>query len=149
MTTVFISLAQALQTLLAGAPAVADYVVRDRFRPIPNEHNTQVVIRLDKTQGERAGTQGGPTDWGTLFVIDCYARCAANLLPSEVVDPIVEAAFARLSGAGAALNLDVEDMLPDPRIEWDLGEGETPLVCASFSVRIVHRTKASQLATWS
>lgn len=147
--SVFIALAQAVQALLEADPPVADQVLRDRTRVLPKDFASQVCIKLDKTQGQRGGTFGSPTDWGTLFELECSARCAADVLPTEAVDPIVMAVFERLAGSGPDLDLDVEDVLPDPRIEWDLGEGETRVVTATFSVRIVHRTQATQLVAWS
>lgn len=150
MSTPFINLAVAVQNLLLASPALAGgNVFRDRMPPVQRNLSSAVVIKLDKTQGERASTNGGPTDWGTLFAIECYARCASNALPSEAVDALLQSCFERLAGQGGALGLSVEDILPDPRIEWDLGEGDTPLVCVTFTVQIVHRTQATLLVPWN
>lgn len=149
MPSPFTAQAQAIQALLLVAPPVADMVVRDRLRPLAKHQQSAVVIKIDKTQGQRAGTAGGPTDWGTLYVLECYSRSAANVLPSDAVDPILTAVFERLSGAGEALGPDVEDALPDPRIEWDLAQAAEELASAAIVVRIVHRTRAAQLQPWT
>lgn len=148
MPSAFISLAQQLEAMLALDPPVADLVVRDRLKPLMPHQASAVVIVLDKTQGERTGPAEGPTDWGTLFKIECHARSKANVLPSEAVDPILQAVFARLSGGAESVGLATEDLLPDPRIEWDLAEAAEGLSCAAIQVRIVHRTQSAQLVPW-
>lgn len=147
----FIALADAIEARLRVTPAVAAVIQRDRYRPIATDQASAVVIKIDKTKGQRTGPAEGPTDWGTLFTIECYARCAPNVLPSVAVDPLVLAVFARLSGNADALDPDlgVEDLLPDPLIQWDLDETAEGLGSAGISIRIVHRTQSAQLVAWT
>jgi hypothetical protein len=152
MSSVFVGLSAAIKAELAQVPALATVkIYRDRTAPVPQSVTTAINVRLDKTQGTQAGTFGGPTDWGTVFAIECYQRAGSDEIATEAVDPLLIATFAALSGMGPSLapSLDVEELLPDPRIEWDTGEGETPLVCATFAVRVVHRTKFNALEPWS
>jgi hypothetical protein len=148
-SSIFILLADAIEARLRVDPPVAAVIQRDRFRPFGADQASAVVIKIDKTQGSRTGPADGPTDWGTLYSIECYARCAANVLPSVAVDPIVSAVYERLSVSAESLALDVEDLLPDPHIEWDLTETAEGLGSAAIGVRIVHRTQSAQLVPWS
>jgi hypothetical protein len=147
-TSAFISIAQALEALLKQDPPVAEMVMRDRLKPLTPQQVSAVVISIDKAQGQRQGPAEGPTDWGTLFKVECHARSKANVLPSEAVDAILSAVFERLSGGAESVGLATEDLLPDPRIEWDLTESAEGLSCAAIQVRIVHRTQSAQLVPW-
>lgn len=150
-TSVFILLADAIEALLRVSPPVAAVIQRDRYRALAQDQASAVVIKLDKTRGTRTGPAEGPTDWATLYAIECYARTAPNVLPSVAVDPIVRAVVERLSGDAASLGVDlaVEDLLPDPLIEWDLDETAEGLGSAAISIRIVHRTQSAQLVAWT
>lgn len=148
-SSIFILLADAIEARLRVDPPVAAVIQRDRFHALAADQASAVVIKIDKTQGSRTGPAEGPTDWGTLYVIECYARTPPNVLASVAVDPIVRAVFERLSVSAESLALDVEDLLPDPRIEWDLADAAEGLGSAGISVRIVHRTQSAQLVPWS
>lgn len=147
----FTALGLAMQTLLLAAPPIVggNRVWRGRLSPLKTGFESALVIKQVSTSASRADVANGPTDWSSVFAVECHARCAANQVPEDVVDPLLAAVFARLAGAGAGLALGVEDLLPDPQIDWDLGEGDTPLVCATLVVRIVHRTQAAQLVAWT
>lgn len=150
MSSPFVELAMAQQSLLLAMPALAGGVIwRDRLKPLKAGQLEAIVIKLLASRGTRAGVASGPIDWLTTYGIECYRRCAADEIPTEMVDPTLSAVFARLSGVGPGLAQGVEDVLPDPAIDWDLGDGETPLVCATLQVRIVHRTQAAQLVAWN
>lgn len=144
----FIALAKLLKTLLEAAPPIADKVYRDRKAAVAKNLTKWVVIRIDKTQGVRGGTDGSPVDWGTLFAIECVGRCPADQEPTDFIDPLLQAAYGRIVEQGGQIGIDVEDLMPDPRIEWDIEEGDTPEVSATFQVRIVHRTPAVTLQPW-
>lgn len=147
--SVFIGLAQAITALLSAAPPIAEAVYRNRKAPVARNLTKWIDVRIDKTQGVRSGTFGGPNDWGTLFTVGCSGRCPADQMPDVFIDELLQAAYGRLVDQAAALALDVEDLMPDPRIEWEIEEGDTPEVSATFQVRIVHRTPAATLQPWS
>lgn len=153
MTSPFVGLSAAIAEQLGLVVDLAGVsIYRDRTAAIPKSVKRAINIRLDKTQGTQSGTFGGPTDWSTGFVIECCERVvAADAIATEVIDPLLVATFEALSGIGPQLNpsLDVEELLPDPRIEWDSREGDTPLAVATFSVRVIHRTKFNVLEPWS
>ena len=149
--SVFVLLGDAIEARLRISPAVATVIQRDRFRAIAQDQASAVVIKLDKTLGTRTGPAEGPTDWTTLYAVECYARTTPSVLPSAAVDPIVRAVFERLSGDAASLGVDlgVEDLLPEPLIQWDLDETAEGLGSAGISIRIVHRTQSAQLVAWT
>jgi DNA-binding transcriptional regulator YdaS (Cro superfamily) len=146
MPSAFIGLSQAIATLLAAAPAIVNQVERDQEAPAPRERESQINVRLMSSRGTPAAVANGPKDWETVFQIECARRCAANEVPTDAVDPLLEAAYTRLVGQGSALAQGVEDVLPDPEITWEIEEGDTPLVSVTFTVRIIHRTEALSLA---
>lgn len=153
MNSVFIDLAAELQALLQS-PAIVGVaeVTRDRQFPVIKQATFIINVKLDKSRGAIGGVTGSPTDWATDFIIECYARANALERPTEVVDPLLIAVWQRLSVASAyagLIALGVQDVLPDPEIQWDLGEGDTPLIAALISTRIVHRTNPGSLTAWT
>jgi len=148
--TVFVRIGAAMAALLQADPPIAEgRVWRGRQSPIAQQTPSAVVIRIEKSAGQRADVADGPIDWATDYQIELYARVASGEPPEDTVDPLLREAFARLSGAGPALGLAVEDILLDPRIAWDYAEGSTPQVVATLSVRVIHRTKANGLDPWT
>lgn len=139
-------IAEAIVGLLQAPAIVDDRVFRDRLSPIARELPDAIVIRLVSSNGERGFTgASSPVDWVTELAIDVYARVAVDQVPTDVIDPLLQAVYARLS-APPPEGLGVEDLMPDPRIEWDLAEGQTQLACATVQVRVRHRTPAASLA---
>jgi hypothetical protein len=151
MATAFLSLKDAVKALLLQAPQiVGDRVTTNKDEPVVREHSTAINVVLVRTRGQRADVASGPVDWTTRLGIECYYRAASgDEDPTDGVDPVLKAAHERLAGQGAALAIGVEDVLPDPEIEWDVKQGDTPLASATFVVDIVHRTTGSTLVPWN
>lgn len=152
-TSVFIDIADEIEALL-DSPRVdgVSAFYRDRLSPVIKENQLAFNLKLDKSDGQSGGVSGAPTDWSTDFELECYARAPADQLPTRMVDRLIVAVWKRLSQASALPELNalaVQDVLPDPRITWDLGEGSTPQICATVSVRIIHRTKPGELVAWN
>jgi hypothetical protein len=156
--SVFVDLARALQAVLAAGPPLFNGPVwRDRQSPVLKESQQAINVKMGSSDGASGGVTGSPTDWITDFEIECYSRVAAAVLPTdptptEVIDALLAGVWERLSTASARpefIALAVQDVFPDPHIEWDLGEGDTPQIAAVFSVRIVHRTRPGQLVPWN
>jgi hypothetical protein len=149
----FTGLGAAIQALLLQAPQITgDRVFRSRVRALRQGQPDGIFIRQIRTRGQPAGVgpaQFVPVDWSTTLGIEIHKRCGVDEVPEDAVDPLLDAVFERLAGAGAQLGGSVEDLMPEPAIQWDVDEGETPLVCATLVVQIVHRTSAASLAALS
>lgn len=144
--TAFAALTDALRDLLLQAPAIAGgRVWRARLRPIPEEHATAVVLRLVQANSTQV-VLGRGLDWDTLIEVECYARSAVGIEPEDAVDELLAAVWARIKSNATALGaLGVMDLVPEPRIDWQTTESAQPLACATFGLRVRHRTQASNL----
>lgn len=149
MPTAFTALSQALEARLLEAPPITgDRVFRDRIAPLPREMDDAIVVRQLNTAGTRAGVGlTSPIDWSTEFEVEVFCKAPADAVASDAIDPLLQAVFERLAGWQPP-DLSIQEVVPDPRIEWDRAEGQSPLVCARIAVRIVHRTAASSLTAW-
>lgn len=152
--SVFIDIQDELKALLETPPvAGVGKVTLDHpwelIKPTPFAIN----VILDKTQGGLGGVTGSPTDWATEYVIECYARANAIEQAARVVDPLLIAVWERLytgSAYAGLIALGVQDVLPDPAIEWDRRTGgDGPLICVPIKTRIVHRTNPARLTAWN
>lgn len=144
--TAFAALTDGLRDILLQAPAVAGgRVWRGRLRPIPEEHQTAIVVRPVQATSSQV-VLGKGLDWDTLIEVECYARAVGTTEPEDAVDAVLAAAWERIKTAGSALTgLGVMDLVPEPRIDWQISEGAQPLVCATFGLRVRHRTQAPNL----
>ena len=149
MPTAFNALSQALAARLLEAPQiVADRVDRSRTAPIPREWPSAIVVRTVSTAGQRNNVgSSSPIDWQTEYAIEIYARATADQIAEDVLDPLLAAVFDRLAG-WVPPGLATFEVLPEPRIDWDVTDGQTPLVFASLRAQITHRTQAASLASW-
>lgn len=148
MPSPFLALRDAIADLLEQSPAVADQVKRNQVVPAVREHLSLANVRLIGTQGTRSAIRQGYVDWSTVLVVDLQVRCAADADPVEAIDALLVPAYTRLAAVGPALGLGVEDVLPDPDIQWDIEEADKPLVSVTLSVRITHRTEGLALVAW-
>jgi hypothetical protein len=149
MTTAFVAIAESIKDKLLEAPQItADRVERGRIAELKRGWANGIVVRLVRTRGELAGVgPGAPKDWTTLYGIDIFARAATPEAAEDAVDILLAAAYARLA-AYAIPGQSVEDVAPDPAIQWDTQEGEDVVCRASFVLSVVHRTAAATLTAW-
>jgi hypothetical protein len=148
--TVFLDLRAAVVALLLVDPPVADgQVFTQRKTAHVREQGQAVNVRIVRSQAMRAGVGGGPTDWTTVIGVEMFYRAAAgDEEPTDGLDPLIEAVFERLAGAELP-DLGVEDVLPDPLLEWEEEEeAASPVAQATFLLQIVHRTPGSALTPW-
>ena len=147
MTTAFASLQAALLAALSSAPALAGgNIGSNRLRPIPTGQSTALVLRLDASEGTERVL--GCVDWQTAFTVECYARgatSAADLVAA--VDTLLADTWAGL--ASLSFQALGDDLIVDPRIDWQFDDGETPMVCAVIRLSAAHRTASSTLTPWS
>lgn len=146
MSTAFKSIANALATALAAAPALAGgRIWSNRLKPLPAMHSTAVVVRQANSSG--AETVLGALDWVTPFAIECYGRGAAGADPADAVDALLSDVWARLSAIDAGA-LGAMAITVSPAIEWQFDEAETPMACATVHLVVQHRTSVAALAAW-
>lgn len=146
MSTAFKSIAAALVSALAAAPALADgRIWSNRLRPLPAASATAVVVRQANSGGDEAVL--GALDWVTSFAIECYGRGATGTDPADAVDALLKDVWARLSAIDAGA-LGAMAVTVRPAIEWQFDEGETPMACATVHLAVQHRTSMAALAAW-
>lgn len=144
----FATITTAVQALLMQSPALAGgRVWRGRIKPLAQEHDTAIVIRLMQSPSARV-TVGGSVKWQTNIAIDCLARGTIGQDPEDAVDPLLAAVYARIVGAGS-LAPGVVDTGADPLIEWDIAEADTALSCATLHLRVTHLTLSTSLTAWA
>lgn len=148
MSSPFVDITSAMVEALR-ALQIADTVEPNRVPPMKKGVSSAIVVRLNGSQGERAGVLGGPVDWQTDYEIEIVVRYDVEQDPALAVDPILAAAFAALTALQLTAALSVEEILPDPSITWDFGEGEERFAMATFNVRVTHRTQGGALVSWN
>ena len=108
MTTAFSSIVAAVIAQLSAAPAVCDTIYRARSNAIPETLDRAISVQFDQALPNRGVMNGAPIDWSTRITVECFARSATEST-DIVVDPLLEAVFARLA-ADATLGGVVADL---------------------------------------
>lgn len=118
----------AAMAALQAAPALAPQVERIRLRPFSASQNAAIVVRPIQADREQpAMAFAGPDVWAVRFSVECYARnapAAPAAAPDAALDPLVQAAYARLMTdptlSGALLSLEPERLQLDFDAEGDV-----------------------------
>jgi hypothetical protein len=149
VTSAFIAIGEAIKNRLLEAPQMAgDRVFRGRVRAGLRDWANMIVVRLVRAPAELAGVgMGAPKDWNTTYAVEITARADGLALAEDVLDPILEAAYARLAG-WAPPGLSVLDAMSEPVISWDTEEAEDQLCRATLLITVTHRTTAQALTAW-
>lgn len=140
----------ALVALLTASPPLANGNVKaNSVRPIAAQHSSAVVVRLQQSRADSPRALGAGHEWQTQLAVECLARGAnAAAEPAATVDALLEAAWSRIAAWQPASHLGVIDVRMTPLIDWQVDDGETPLVAATISLTVQHRTQATSLAAW-
>ena len=142
MSTVFAGVVGAMvQALQSGTP-VSDYISRARIRPLAEEWQTAVVVRLQEAQFDRMASFGAPLNTDTTVVVECYAR-SSSLSPDLAVDQIMQDTYARLA-ADPTLGGLVADCQPTG-INFDFEQDQDRMGCALMTYVVRHRTQSLNL----
>jgi hypothetical protein len=113
------------------------------------QHSAQVNVRMLQSRADYPRTLGAGYEWTTSFAVDCLARGASSASePAATVDALLEAAWARIAVWQPATNLGVIDVRMTPTIDWQTDDGDTPLVAATISLVVQHRTRSNSLVAW-
>ena len=140
----------ALVALLTASPGLASGNVKtNATRPMAAQHTAQVNVRMLQSRADYPRTLGAGYEWTTSFAVDCLARGASSASePAATVDALLEAAWARIAVWQPATNLGVIDVRMTPTIDWQTDDGDTPLVAATISLVVQHRTRSNSLVAW-
>lgn len=140
----------ALVALLTATPALAGGNVKaNSVRPLAVQSTTGVVVRMLQSRADTPRALGAGYEWQTLLAVECLARAAGSgSEPAAAVDALLEGAWARIAAWQPAAALGVIDVRMAPSIDWQVDDGETPLVAATISLTVQHRTQAASLAAW-
>lgn len=145
-----LALQTAVVTLLTAAPALAGGNVRaNAVRPVAAQHTSAVVVRMLQSRADTPRMLGAGYEWQTLMLVECMARAAGSASePHAAVDALLEAAWSRIAAWQPASNLGVIDVRMTPEISWQAEDGDVPIVTATISAVIQHRTQSTSLAAW-
>lgn len=147
MSTAFQSVANGIVAALLAAPALAGgRVFANRMRPLPAGQSDAIVVRTEQSAARE--TVLGALDWGSQFVVECYARGSTGGDPAAAVDALLGDTWARLAGLNASA-LGAMAINVHAAIEWQYDEADTPVVCAAVRLLVQHRTPVATLNPWS
>ena len=136
--TVFANIIAAVVVRLQTVPAASLQVYRARLKPIAEQHQDAVVVRIESSLPERFGILNAPTDWDTTLAIECYAR-SATLTADQAVDALLAKVFAKLA-ADPSLGGLVMDLNPTA-LEYDFAGDAEQMACATLTLKVLHRTQ--------
>lgn len=143
--TAFADLTLAAKALLLRDPPVANGLVsRGRVRPLQQGQVCSVLV-LPAIAQAQPGMTSGPQHWVTTLVLELQARAAPGQEPEDALSPLLAEVFARLQLLPEVAP-GVADAMGDPRIEWDLAEGDTAVGVARLAIGVQHRTAPGSLA---
>lgn len=140
MSIAHANLVTRVMQLLAAMPELADGGVhRMRSRKVPESVSRLIVVRKERADPQQAEIEGGPLDWTTQIVVECYARGVDGVPADLVADDLFEACLARLR-ADPTLGGTAMDLLA-PRMAWDVEDDAANPAAATVGVfPVMHRT---------
>lgn len=143
MTTVFSALLTSITSVLQQAPAVSAVVDRIRLRPISAQSPTAVVVRVLSSEVQRGVGVGMYQLWQSRVELECYARATPGTPPDQALDPLLQAAYARLM-SDPSLAGTVGDINPlGVTFSFD-ADGDTT-ACATLHFNVQHVSAAASL----
>lgn len=131
---------------LQASPALASGNVKaNRQVPLGGKDIEGVRVWLLQSEPQGEALLGAPQDWLTTWRIECLARALdADTDPTEAADPLLQAAWSRLS-AFQAPGLGVIEVRVATLVKWDAAEADTPVAAPSFFLQVLHRTAPETL----
>lgn len=141
--------ASIVSALLAAPAAAGGNVKANSTRPLASSSSSAVVVRLVQSRAATPQMLGAGYDWTTAYQIDCLARGSTGASdPVAAVDALLDLVWARLSSL-VTTGMGVMDVRMQPQIDWTIDDAETPLVAATVTLQVNHRTNATTLAAWT
>jgi hypothetical protein len=141
----FLDLVASIVAVLSTGPALAGgFIVPGRAVPLPAEQTQGIFVYLARATGDMPFAGSSRADWDTDIGVTCMARAAPGADAYTAVDPLLTAAYARLTAA--APPADSDGWTLQPTINWDVDEFDTTLGSAELRIRVRHRTGEGSLA---
>lgn len=145
MTTAFKTVQDAIvAALTTPATIVGTRVYAGRARPMPAEHDSDINISIESIGGQQFAVGAGPVDWQVIYGVDIRARGSATTDGMDAVDPLLEAAYARL--LATAPPAGVMGWVLQPRARLDVEEAATPVASLQLALNVQLRTQPGSLA---
>jgi hypothetical protein len=145
VTTAFKTIVDQVVALLLQAPQITgSRVYSGRVRPMPTEHASDISVSIERSAGEQFAIGGGPVRWDVMVMVVIRARGAAATDAMAAVDPLLEAAYARLAQASAPAGVEGWAVRVQPAI--DIDEADTPVAAVALQLSIQFRTQPGTLA---
>lgn len=136
--TAFLDVTKFIEAQLKAAPAVADDIARSRGTRAERDSATAVRLYPITSDGRAAAVRGGFHAFTFDVTLDLYARAplsGPNKGDGEAeVDELLARVWARLTGAEPPAG--VQNLVRNPRLAWELTEGEVPLHAVRLTVAV-------------
>lgn len=146
MSTPFWSIASAVRDALVADPAVVPAARVRRGRPgiAQTAEANAIFINLERATGKQLDVAGAMLEWETAISVLIMARATGTQDAETAVDPLVEAAWARLYAmpppAGA------QSIAIEPQIVWDADAADQLVGSVALLMRVTHHTTGGALA---
>jgi len=132
---------------LAAAPMLTDGgVSANSLDPLPQETDSQIVVRLLGTQAPQQQILGGPYDWTSTYQIECSSRVPQGADPVATVDPLISAVWQRVAALPVGqMGLGTMQINLLPAITWEVERLDTLVTTATLRLAVLHRTQSTTL----
>jgi hypothetical protein len=134
----------ALVAALLLAPQITGArVYLGRARPMPAEHASDINISIESISGEQFAVTSGPVLWSVIYGLELRVRGSASVDAMAALDPVLDAAYARI--VATAPPAGVEGWVITPRARIDIEEADTPIASMTLALDVQLRTQAGTL----
>lgn len=145
MATAFKTVQDAIvAALLTYPPIVGDRVTAGRARPMPAEHDNSIAVSIESIGGQQFAIGSGPVDWEVIYGVEIRARGSSATDGLAALDPVLEAAYARLVATPPPAG--VMGWVLQPRARIDVEEAATPVASLQLALNVQLRTQPGSLA---
>lgn len=137
----FLAIQDFLVAALSAAPYLTDGgVSANSVDPLPQETDSQIVVRFLPAQAQPFQTLGAPFDWVTQFSIECSARVPQGAEPHAVIGALYAAVWERVAAITPPQGLGITQINRLPGLEFEVERLDTLVATATFRMVIRHRT---------
>lgn len=141
-----LAIQQYIVAALAAAPLLTDGgVTANSLDPLPQETDSQIVVRFLGTQAPAQQILGGPYDWATQYAVECSARVPQGQDPHAVVRPLYEAVWARVATMVPPVSLGVMQVNQAPSFNLEVERLDTLVATSTLRLVVLHRTDSISL----
>ena len=140
----FKTVQDALVAALLLAPQITgSRVYAGRARPMPEEHASDINVSIESISGQQMTVTGGPVLWSVVYGLELRARGTASVDAMAALDPVLDAAYARIVATEPPAG--VNGWVLTPRARIDIEEAATPIASMTLALDVQLRTDAGTL----